>query len=75
VVPSLRLVADRDVVHAAKHLLVRTEIEAREIEEGKEIADIEEAAATSAVPQTRVSTRWRSHCLSTEFDLARGYVD
>jgi len=63
------------VVHAAKHLLVRTEIEAREIEEGKEIADIEEAAATSAVPQTRVPTRWRSHCLSTEFDLARGYVD
>jgi hypothetical protein len=74
-VPSLRLVADRDVVQAAKHLLVRTEIEAREMEEGKEIADVEEAAATSAVPQTRVSTRWRSHCLSTEFDLARGYVE
>jgi hypothetical protein len=49
-VPSLRLVADRDVVQAAKHLLVRTEIEAREMEEGKEIADVEEAAATSAVP-------------------------
>ena len=28
------------------------------------------AAAICAVPQARVSTPWRSHCLSTEVDLA-----
>jgi hypothetical protein len=43
-VPSLRLDADRDVVQATQHLLIRTQIETREIEEGQEIAvaDVEE---------------------------------
>ena len=51
VIPPLRVNADRDVVQPTQHLLVRTNVQTREIEEGKEIAvaDVEEKVRRAGI--------------------------